>query len=190
LPFILFHFRDLDDDFIIKGALWHWPNQTALSAGLLIYGVVLAVWVARVLISTLKGQSKAPITLAVLTPAFLYPISFLLGQNLAQYLYPLVVAHGFAYFALMSLSLQRTEVPWKRQFKWWLAIMAATALIFGGIEASFEDWFLPVMTQDTSHSVLVCVALGIYLIPLLTHYVYDGWLWKSSHAEAATIYRA
>lgn len=189
LPFALFHFRDIDMEFVLHGAVLHFPNQIILQFGLVAYGVVLAAWVLKVLRSTFQGTSSAPVTLAVMIPSFLYGISFLVGDTIGEILYPLVVAHGFAYMGLMSLTLKRTEIPWRKEFAWWLVIIIGTAFMFGLLEAQFEDWFLPLAEKTSAADFTLAFLMGIYLTPLLSHYIYDGWLWKSNHHEAALIYK-
>lgn len=189
LPFLIFHFRDIQTEFVVEGALLHFPDTRLLNLGILFYLVVLISWAVRVLWQIYRGKNIAPVTLAIFTPAFLYALSFLWGRNIAEVLYPLVVAHGFAYMALMSLSLQRTQAPWQRGFIWWFGVMGATALFFGVSEARFEEWLLPRLDPQGLKDFLVPALMGLYLVPLLTHYIYDGWLWKSNHPEARLIYR-
>lgn len=188
-PFFIFHFRAIETEFILPGAVLHFPQATVYYIGLSIYALVVFAWTVRVLWQTLQGVSTAPVTLAVLTPAALYALSFLWGTTLAEVLFPLVVAHGFAYMGLISLSLKRTKIPWQRSFKWWLGIIIATSLFFGLSEAQMEDWLLPLLKAEGADNLFIASLVALYLVPLLTHYIYDGWLWKSKHPEAPLIYQ-
>ncbi|MBX3041095.1 MAG: hypothetical protein KF789_10355, partial [Bdellovibrionaceae bacterium] len=141
-PFLLYHLRDVNVHFYSADAMLMMPWPEALPWGLGLYFVVVTAWLLRTLRKVWAGTFRWPVVLAVLTPGLFYGVAFLLGTNLAQILFPLVVSHAVAYFGLMSLSLERLEVPFRKGFAVWLGVILVTALIFGWGESSYEEWML------------------------------------------------
>jgi hypothetical protein len=191
LPFVIFHFRDIDLHFYAQSDVIYlpWPQALPYLQGLL--ALVWITWIGRTLWKARAGRFHLPSTLAVALPAFLYAAAFVHGESIAQVLFPLVIAHGFAYLGLMSLSLQRIELPMKRSFALWFLVMLGTALFLGLGESLFEESFLAPLSEyeKTQGQPILALAAGLYLVPLISHYLFDGWLWTSKHRDAALIYR-
>lgn len=191
LPFLIFHLRGTGVHFYSENAIVKLPWTWLLPYGQALYFAILFVWLGLTFKQLIQKTIVWPVTLAVLTPVLFYGISFLLGVRLSQVLFALVVSHGVGYMALMSLSLKKVEVPYKASFRVWFWIMIATAIIFGFIEAQFEEFYLLDLATYESYpqNILLSVLGGLYLVPLLSHYIFDGWLWTSRHRDAKLIYK-
>lgn len=181
-PFVAAHFRTdyVWNSYYSPQDVFRWPNQTiyAVIAGIYIAGLLgWLVYEARLLRSAREWNRL----LSVAFPSLLYGVAFLFGHTASEIIFPLVVAHGVGYFALMSLALSRTQ-PRFASFIKAVAVVAVTALFFGVLEGYFEDEFLDLSSRTLAPLV------ALYLTPLFCHYYFDAFLWKGKHPEAKAIY--
>lgn len=146
---------------------------------LVVYGACLLGWVIYEL-ANLKYREWNRLGFMALT-VFLNGFCFITGRNEVEILFPLVAYHGFSYFGLVSKAMVRTQ---KKVFtmKKALFFLALTALVFGTYERMIE--FEPGKRSLFWESVWA----GVYVTPILCHYVFDGFLWRAKHPEAKQIY--
>ncbi len=113
--------------------------------------------------------------------AILYSVCFLVGKNLSQVLFPLVISHGMAYLGLMSTvlpKLQKENFRFKRPVLW----IVGTAIVFGSLEFFLEDSFW------NRSNPYFAISSALLLTPLFCHYFFDSFLWRRNHPEANRIY--
>ena len=191
IPFVLLHFRALPKHGLYTDQdIFFYPNPHFFKTGLVVYGLVAGVWLFWEAVSVWRRTFEIHCFLAVLCPAFLYGACFLLGQNMIQVLFPLLLSHGIPYVAVMGLSLPRLDRRLFSSMPKALAILAATAVIGSVIEKIYENFVITIDNEYTRSglSSLQALLIGIYLVPVLCHYIFDGVIWKSTHKDAKLIY--
>lgn len=159
-----------------------YPSSKLHATGCLVFFGLLAAWtIYEVWLWRRQGQVEWNRALSVGNAAFLYGFTFLFPKNMAQVLFPLVVSHGVAYIALISLSVRRVRTVRAGTYVTLGAIMF-TALAFGAAEFLFEDRYAGF--DDPSWAAVT----ALWLTPLFSHFVYDAFLWRRTHPEAAAVF--
>lgn len=191
LPFLLFHFRSgvamgymTDKDLLVT------PMPEVLKIGLYIYGILLVAWIALEFDLIFRQKILEPNRfLSILIPAILYGHGFLRGHIFVDIVYPLLVAHAISYFAAMSLSLERLK-PQKYSFLSALKLILLTAGFFGTLDYFYESMnVVPDANYLKANFPLgSAVIIGVFLTPLICHYVFDAWLWRHSHPNAKVVF--
>jgi hypothetical protein len=193
IPVLIYHFRPgipramySDDD------LLHVPDWPGVRMALFrIYLLVWAGWLAHEFrLARQRGVEWNRLS-AFLGATGLYGICLVRGNTLFEVLYPLLAAHGIGYFFVSVISLRRS--PASRNWSIGLAtfLVVLIAAIFGLLEGAFEEGMLQGLVQYTLHPArwLTSLIVGLYLTPLLSHYLYDSWLWTSKHPDFKQIIR-
>lgn len=183
LPFLAFHFRtDTQlEHYYSSQELFRYPSRFWFQSVLIIYSLVALVWVGFELARWRTYQEWNRI-FSVLFAGIFYGYAFLLGKTVTQVLFPLVVSHGFAYLALMDLSLKKIHRGQKKRHNYLTIAILLTALVFGGLEFLVESEWLQV------ESSVKAFTTALLLTPLFCHYLFDSFLWKKSHPDSKSIY--
>ena len=194
LPFVLLHVRPLpamgmrglytDQDLFLA------PHPGLYRIGLVIYGAVVAAWLLYELALWRRGVREINRSLAVLAPAVVQGGCFLLGRSLATIVVPLLIAHGIPYLAIISLSLTRVDPRGFRTLAKAAAVVLASVVVFGLMEWVYEERWL-VISNAYVHAPIAWlqgVLLAVYLVPPLSHYVFDAHIWTGKHREAKLVY--
>lgn len=191
LPFVLFHFRSFQSfGFYTDRDIFFCPNSTFLHAGLVIYGLTILSWLCSEVVLFYKGDFRLNRFLAVLGPAVLYAYCFLVGKNVMQILFPLFLSHGIPYLAVTGFSLRRLEGKSSAPVYRTALLIVFTALAGGVATRFYGAHFIDISNAyvRSRTAPLAAVLTGIYLAPLLCHYVFDAHIWKSKHRDSKLIY--
>lgn len=187
LPFIAFHFRpEAITGFYTPHDLVLWPNANVFLWLVRLYAIGLLAWVIYEVSLRAKGLHEFNRVTSMLTAFATYGITFYFGQSSMQILLPLVLTHGIAYFGLISLALQRTR---KSAFSYWpkaLVIVLGTAIFCGWLESYIEGHWI--RFESIQISLLEALIIGLYLIPLFSHFIFDAFIWRKGHREGQLIY--
>ncbi len=191
-PAIAAHFRsDLVIEFYTKKDLFMYPN-TDIFKGLVIFNTLLGfAYLGYEFMNFKKGEFKLNRCLSVVAPVVLYTCVFYIGKDGFQILLPLMVAHGIPYYAMLGVGLTRTRPI---QFPTYVSVIKAvllTAIIFGGFEFYFER---EIIDFDEKYlyvppKLWESMLLGLYVIPMMSHYTLDAFIWKSKHKDASKIFK-
>jgi hypothetical protein len=85
----------------------------------------------------------------------------------------------------MGQTLHRTQKFRFKNSSVALIIVLVTAMIFGMSESWYEENLVRIVT---GHSAIVTAGVvGLYLIPLFSHYLFDAYIWKRTHRESSLI---
>ncbi|WP_295900696.1 hypothetical protein [uncultured Bdellovibrio sp.] len=184
MPFLIAHFRtgpvwnyDYSDQDIFR-----FPNEDIYKTLLVFYFIGVTLWLVFETLRLKKNREWNRVLSAVF-PTVLYGVCFLCGRTAAEIVFPLVIAHGVSYFALMSLALSRTQKRFSN-LQFGTAVVLMTALLFGSLEGVFEEYYLDLT------SVTLSPLVALYLTPLFCHYYFDAFLWKKTHPESPQVYSA
>ncbi len=192
LPLVAYHFRPgATGEFYSDQDLFLMPHAGVFHALRGAYFVVLANWIiAEVGLAWREKKVETGRVLSIATPAALYGVAFFHGRTPAEVLVPLMLAHGMGYFAMMSVGLTRTRETvyptWSKALLWVLGV----AVCFGAIEGAVENL---IVDFDTTYPYRVrsfgeAALIGLYLVPLFTHFILDAFIWRGKHPEAKRIY--
>jgi hypothetical protein len=113
---------------------------------------------------------------------FLNGVCLLTGRNEMEILFPLVAYHGLSYIGLTSMAMTKTRANVFTTKKA-LLYLALTALFFGTYERIIQfspGGGVPLFIES--------VWAGLYVTPILLHYIFDAYLWRARHPEAALVY--
>ncbi len=193
MPFVLFHFRGIDWIYMYSedgGELFLYPSAVLFRAGLVIYFVTLAGWLAFEARLWAQGIREPNRFLSMLVPISIYGIGFILGNSIAQVIFPILMAHGIPYMAIMDVSLRRLNPAIFTNFLKVLCLMIFTAALLSSVE-SYASNFLETLNQayryrETSTGQAFLTAL--VMTPLICHFIWDAYIWKGTHREAKTVY--
>jgi hypothetical protein len=184
VPIIAFHFRpEIPENFYNAINDLRSPSLLMFKIFILLYAFILTSWIVYEIRIWKKGVHEMNRVLSIGFPGIVYGHCFLIGRTNAQVLFPLLIIHGISYFSLLGEVLQKTQKKSFRNFGKGIFVVVVTALIFGPMEAWFEQTLLP----DKEEGVLASLSIGLYFTPLFCHYVFDAFIWKRSHREASLI---
>lgn len=193
-PFLLMHVRPderLRELFLyVRGDVFLLPSPQLWEAGLWVLAGLWCAWIAFEVSLWSNGTRELNRLLAVLCPSALACVCFLTGSNAATLILPMLVNHGVPYFAVMTLSLRRLEPRRYRSLAWTALLVVASAAAFG-----FGEWLYETNAIEVSNRYLTeriggwrSLLLGLYLVPLFCHYVFDAYIWTGRHREAKKVY--
>ncbi|RYZ63932.1 MAG: hypothetical protein EOP05_22810, partial [Proteobacteria bacterium] len=165
LPIIAYHFRpDAIDGYYSQHDLILFKNETVYDLLNYAWDLLFLSWVVFEVRTWKSGVHEVNRIASIAVPALLYAGCFFIGETLPQILFPLLFAHGIAYFGLMSLSVERTRKETFKSFKMAFAIMLITACAFGTAEYFVEDEFLDF--DKPIETIGMAFFIGLYLVPL------------------------
>lgn len=188
LPMIIFHFR-LDAPqrgYFSSQDVFLYPDFKLNQISLILWVHAVVFWLMNEFKLYRSGKRELNRFLSVAMPAVMYGTCFMLGKTLTQILFPLLFLHGISYLALISHSLTRTQAEKFKTYARTFLIVGVSAVIFGSLEAWSEENLLVFRIEKLTP--ITSAALALYLTPLFSHYIFDSWLWKKTHREAALIY--
>ncbi|MCB9730691.1 MAG: hypothetical protein H6746_19630 [Deltaproteobacteria bacterium] len=191
-PFLIFHVRPGVRISLFSGddLLLH-PHPGAWLLGLGLFAVLALAWLSREALLWRRGVREPGRVLSIAAPATLYALCFLVARTEATILVPLLLSHGIPYFALMGLSLRRLEPARYRTALGTVALLLLTAVVLGGAESWTEQNIITTETPNyarTGVSLAQALLTGLLLVPLLSHYIWDAFIWRGDHRDARTIY--
>lgn len=187
IPVVFYHFRSTSvEGFYAPGDTLLYPSHALLTISLAIYALVILAWLFYETREWRRGYREYNRIAAVLFSAVLYGVAFGFGTSVPEVLYPLVIAHGTGYMALMALTLKRTRPGHFSNFKIGFAAMIFTAVCFGFFEHFFER--NKIVFEAPAQTLLESALIGLYLVPLFCHFIFDRFLWRRSHWESARVY--
>ncbi|MEQ9363101.1 MAG: hypothetical protein RIF32_02605, partial [Leptospirales bacterium] len=143
LPFVLFHLRGAPDWFFRSRGEYFavdWPE--AFWIGLFAYIVLGVSWLIFELSLIVRGLREWNRLLSVFAPGVLYGICLLLGDSLEEVFFPMLMAHGAQYLAIIALSLRRLEPERYRGYAGVVTAIVAVVLVAGFMEFLVEDNYL------------------------------------------------
>lgn len=189
-PCVIAHFRS---DVLYRGHftgsdLQLLPAQSAWHVGLAIYAIVVAAWVVFELRTWQAGHREINRIAAIASPAALSAVCFLLGRTEATILLPIVVVHTLAYFALIGLSIERTEPQWQLSWGAAMAALLVIGAIYGSLQFGYEEAMMVWEYESATERLGVALAIAGYSCVVLSHYILDAVIWKSGHPDGAAIY--
>ncbi|MCO4792816.1 MAG: hypothetical protein KC493_03830 [Bacteriovoracaceae bacterium] len=191
-PAIAAHFRsDLIIEFYTKSDVLMYPNKNLFQLLIIINIIVMLSYLIYEYFNYKRGEFLLNRTLSVILPVTLYTLVFYLGKDGFQILLPLMVAHGVPYYAMLGQSLIKTRRDRFPNYKVvWKAIFL-TAVVFGGFEFYFERELIDFDLEYlfVAPTVWESLLLGVYVIPLMSHYLIDAYIWRSHHREGRLIYQ-
>lgn len=191
-PCVIAHFRS---DVLYRGHftgqdLQVMPSPVLWKVGLVLYGAVVAAWLVYERRTWTAGHRELNRFAAVAAPSLLSAVCFLGGRTEATILLPIVVVHTVAYFALIGVSIERTEPRWRLG---WAPAMAAVLVlggVYGVVQFGYEELVMVWEYEAATERLGIALAIGGYSCIVLSHYILDGIIWKSDHPDGEALYRA
>jgi hypothetical protein len=186
------HFRSLsggtDDILYSNDDLFLYPNSMAfqITAGLYLFG--LALWLKQTLVATRANRAEVPAKLYEATALVTYAWAGFFAPSFLTGAIPMFLSHGVPYVALIVCSLPRTRRDHFKTLKVAFAASVAAAVLFGVSEWLVESYVIEDFFSQTALSPIAALAIGAYLTPLLSHYIYDGIIWKRKYSESKAVY--
>ena len=191
LPVLGYHFRgDAPTSYYATNDMLVYPNLSLVMFCFSAYMLTLFAWIGIEIQRAHKFGFEINRVISIATPALLYGLCFFFGKSLPALLFPLVVSHGFGYFGVMSEGLRKTQPIRFASFKKAALIVFATAVIGGGLEAYGElNWF-DFDSDGKSPGLFMSIVMGLYTVPLFSHFFFDAVIWKKKHREAKLLFGA
>lgn len=210
LPFIIFHFRDLDFSvfyYISQKPIFHMePNNIHLMIGswdvvfytpyhaalVGLWFLILNIWILWEVNNYLVLQKvEWNRILAIMYFGAIYSYSFLLSKSSSEILTLLIASHGVPY--MFMLNKRMIALPswdnWKRKIPYYIPLLAA----IGGV----LDYFYNVVIYEwyPDYQVLLnpnswqLILIMLYVVPIMSHFIWDSYLWKKGHPDGSYFYR-
>jgi hypothetical protein len=205
IPLIMFHFRVLpfkvtyysETDFFFNPQLEPFSldigmmtltfyNWVYFSLLLLYLGVWLG-WMGREIATYRKNHSWELNRLLAMVYFFaVYAYSFIFSNTTVEVLAILILSHGFPYIFIMSKHLTNKEWSLKK------VLLALGILLFFGTSVNYvlEEYYLTQIfyytkTDPPWWEYLVAI---LYIVPTLSHFTWDIYLWKRIHPDVGNLY--
>lgn len=193
IPVLLFHFRsNIPKALYGKTDLASYDNPVLLQNGFYLYFSVIGVWLVYQAFTLYRNKREFATSLSVLVPAIGYGAGFLYGTTVFQMAAPIIVGHGVGYWALMSVSLQRTQAEKFKSFGKVLLVTMMIAVIVGSIsdviEQNYLEKYMYSMAVGWNH-IVISLAVALVLTPLFLHYYVDALIWSKKHRESHLVYK-
>jgi hypothetical protein len=190
-PLLLYHFRPgALGVYYVEREMFLWPQAGIFAWGVKFYLGVLVAWLGFELSLWKRGVREQNRAFAIGLPAVIYSMCLLVFDRRETSLFPLLFAHGMTYLGILSLSLRRTRPTLFPSALKVAFVVLATAFFLGG----FEDWFAENVVHFNAHEAWVswaqAAAMSAVLTPPLCHFVFDAYIWRGDHREAAAVYAA
>lgn len=177
LPLVIYHFRDrVLTTYYTPNNLFSYPNPQLQHIFTLIYSFVAMAWILYEVSIWKKGARELNRFLSILLPGLVFAYCFLVGRTITDAIFPFLILHAAAYFAIMGQSLHRTQKQKFQSFGKAITIVIFTAAFFGLSESFFEENIL-------GHQFNQVLVFAFYLTPLFVHYYHDAIIWKRRHRE-------
>lgn len=210
LPVIIYHFRDLNfalfyyipqapimkmppDKVYLDVGAWSIQFHTPYHAALVgLWFLMINVWILWEVNNylTIKKLEINRI-LALLFYGTIYSYCFLLSRDSSDILVLLIASHGLPY--MYMLNKRMNLIPSITTLKKNIPIIIALLAITGGI----LDYFYNVIIYDynTEYSLLKnptgwqLLLILLYVTPILSHFIWDSYLWKKEHPDSKHVYK-
>ncbi len=190
-PFVIFHFRESvevelysDHDFIF------FPSPQLFQSGLVVYVLLVGCWIIFEIGLLKKGIRELNRFLAILTPSIVSAICFLKGNSTAEIMFPILMLHGFQYWAATGISLKRLNSKKYLNLKKVFLTLGLSSIGLVVIEFIILE---PLVTLDysyilTTSSIKKAFLTAIFLTPVLCHFIWDAYIWRHDHKDAPIIF--
>lgn len=139
----------------------------------------------------MKGNFRLNVFLSIFFPALLYFYCFIISSDFLLNLILLVIAHGIPYISVLILSVKRTKI-FKFNSVYLIALIVLVSALFLGVFENYLEEFILNISNDYiyyNYSFFEILFLAFYLVPLLSHFIFDSYIWTSKHREAKLIYK-
>jgi hypothetical protein len=104
-----------------------------------------------------------------------------------QALVPMLVIHGFAYFCLTAFVLEK-KTNNKQSLLSLILLTLFVAGSFGALENVLSSTVVEYLESEKYRGqFLFSIAASFIVMPSLTHYIIDGFIWKKSDPEFSKI---
>lgn len=185
LSFLGFHFRsDVKIVYYTKSDIFLFPNSS-LENYIKLCLAVLFLFLAKDIYKLWKNKVSLAQINSVVLPTVLYAVSLLYGKNELQILGSIILSHAITYIAVVykSLSIKNFLNLNKKTLA---LLMLCTAGLFGLFEFYLEENYI----DHNSNTLTMSLLTAVYLTPLLSHFIFDSWLWKKSNVAYSEILKA
>lgn len=186
LPFAIFHFRtDLTFGLFADGAFFHSPGKEIYERGMNFYVGLLFLWLFFEVF--IRKDFKKCIGSKL----------FIFGNSLFTYLVltkltttamiadTFLFAHGLHYLALNLLTIKKVSRP----KPWVYVAIGALGLVLVFLYRTYSSPIDLVNFEVSSGTLIFAILMAIYNLPVLSHYTYDTFIWRSSSVDADKIYQ-
>lgn len=189
LPLLAAHFRESGVKHIFNtGDLLLYPDPVYFGIVTGMYLVVLTLWAGFEARLWARGVREPNRLLAVAVPMTFAGVGCFFGKNTMQIILPLVLTHGIGYFALLGLSLHRLEPKRYRTFLLPTALVALSAGVMGYFVLWAEENYLDADYSTIALSFNDACLMALLLVPTVSHYMFDAWIWTGKHREARKVF--
>lgn len=180
-PFVAMHFRTqfagvgfVDNE---RNELFLLPWRAGFEAMLWVIGAVIVAWASYEVWLWKRGVRDVGRIIFFASNALLYNAAFLWAHNGAVIVFALLTMHALQYIALTGhFGMQRYGMSVRTV--WWVVCGALMlAVVDVGARAIFGVDFARIMASFTLGSSLL---LALLLLPSLSHYTIDMWIWRRS----------
>lgn len=187
-PMAIYHFRsDVVAGYYTSFDLFIFSNESLLQLALITYAIIIFCWLSYEYLLFTRGIREINRFLSIAFPALMYGMCFVLGKTVTQVLIPLLLMHGISYIGIMAQTLNRTQKRFST-FSLSFLVVSATVISLGLWEGWLENNFLHQRFQPYQDDIYTAIIIGLYLVPLFSHYIFDSWIWKKSHREAQAVF--
>jgi hypothetical protein len=210
LPVLIHHFRELDFSifyYVSQEPLFRMPpDKVYLDVGTLtlqfhtpIHAALVGVWFLLVNVWILwevnnylkTKQLEFNRLLAMVYFGGIYSYSFLICRDSAAILVLLISSHGLPYMFMMDKRMKL--IPDFNTFKKYIPWVIGGLAAIGGV----LDYFYNVIIYHvyTNFELLIrptgwqLILIIFYITPILSHFIWDSYLWKKEHPDSKYVYR-
>lgn len=186
-PFALVHFKEgIIINLFENGTFFHYPAQIIFERGMNVYVGLVALWFFyEAFIRKNLMQSLGSKVFILGNSLFTYIALTTLTTN-AQIADTFLFAHGLHYLSLNLLSIKKTQRPKPRVY----AMIFLAGLVLIALYLKIPSPLFNVTEGIEEPTILIAFLGALYHLPVLSHYTYDTFIWRSSDVDAKKIYQS
>ena len=150
------------------------------------YILFLNIWLVWELNNYLTNNKLEKIRLlAMVYYGSIYGYCFIFSQHFMEVLILLISSHGVPYLCMLYKRMDALQTVKKHYGK-----IIFGLLIFGG---SMDYFYNTILNENErvlkNPNPIELILIILYLLPVLTHFVWDGYLWKKDHPDSIKVYK-
>lgn len=190
IPFLLFHFRDVEYHSLYHSTEFYFFNGGAyVHLAIALYAVYFFFNMCRMLFKLVKKEVGLGLAISYIYPAALNYICFLTFKHSLAVFLPLLTLHATTYFALMSHSINKLY-PSRWSYSKITLMLAGIILAFVSIEYLFTDFFNLYSALSLEGNALLSLIASLSVLPNLMHFLIDSIIWKRGNPDFQLILKS
>jgi len=188
LPLIMLHFAPgLKFEFFSSEDIIFYPSLKISFYLMILYLCMLSAWVIWEIRNYFwLGVKDLNRFFSVFAPILLYLVAMAGAQEYFEAIFiPILLAHGMPYITLVGWRLRKKKKLKFKKYSTIFIVVFLVAFLSGGTETMLVDSFVEISYRYLTGepSLFWAAIVALYLTPILSHYLWDMYIWKREYMK-------